>query len=95
MTQDELQAQFDRYDAILQRFGGPDAESLAEVRRIVFALRHRAGGDPYVLEKLVGMQEWAEIGLSTRKSESYGGVERVRVFAMCEAESAKSVMLRA
>ena len=94
MTHDELLAQFDRYDAITRCFGGPDVQSLAEVRRIVFVLRGQAHADPYVFEKLGGMLEWAEIGLSTRKFERYRGVEQVRVFAMSEADSAKSTMLR-
>lgn len=94
MTREELLAQFDRYDAITRYFGSPDESSLAEVRRIVFALRGQAGGDPYVYEKLGGMLEWAQIGLSTRKFQKYRGIEQVQVFAMSEADSAKSVLLR-
>lgn len=94
MNRTELLAQFERYDAITRRFGGQDEASLAEARRIVFALRGSAAGDPYVNEKLGGMLTWAEIGLSTRKFEKHGGFEQVQVFAMIEAQSAQDVLLR-
>jgi hypothetical protein len=95
MTRDELRAVFERYDALVRNFGGPDEESLSEVRKIVWRLRQSADGDPYLLEKLGGMQEWAQIGFSTRKFEKFRGVEQVRAFAMGEAQSAESVLLRA
>jgi hypothetical protein len=94
MKRSELLAHFDRYDAITRYFGSPDESSLAEVRKIVSALRGHAAGNLYVQEKLGGMLEWAEIGLSTRKFQRHGGVEQVRVFAMTEAENAQDVLLR-
>lgn len=94
MEHTELLAHFARYDAITQYFGGPDESSLAEVRRIVFALRSESGGNPYIHEKLGGMLHWAEIGLSTRKFDTHGGFEQVQVFAMSEAQSAQDVILR-
>lgn len=94
MKRSELLAQFERYDAITRHFGGQDEPSLAEVRRIVFALRGQASGNLYVYEKVGGMLTWAEIGLSTRKFQKHGGVEQVQVFARSEAQSAQEVLLR-
>ena len=46
------------------------------------------------LEKVGGMENWADIGLSTRKFERHGGLGNVRSFALSEAQTAKSLIER-
>jgi hypothetical protein len=49
--------------------------------------------DSYFKEKLTYLDEWADIGFSTRKFAKYsGGAQQVRVFALGDISTAKHLV---
>lgn len=94
MNRDQALAAIDRYEDLVRNFGYPDEEARAAVKSIVWSLERGPNQDPYFLEKVGGMENWAEIGLSTRKFERHGGLENVRSFALSEAQTARSLVER-
>lgn len=93
MNKLEAIATIERYVELSENFGYPNEQSLREAKQIIFRLRGAPLNDSYFLEKLHLMEEWANIGFSSRKFERYqGGASQVRVFALGAASTAKDLV---
>jgi hypothetical protein len=83
-----------RYEELVRGFGYPNDLALREVRSIIFRLRGIGLVDSYFLEKLHKMEQFAEIGFSTRKFAKYrNGAAQVQVMALGQAKTARALIV--
>ena len=84
-----------RYEELSSGFGGVHLEALREARRITWALRHGPIRDPYFLEKVASLEQWADVGFSARKHTKHrGGADQVKVFALSDLSTAQNLIER-
>ncbi len=95
MNKQQALQSLERYEALLRGFGGADSETLREVQLITWALRRGPVQDPYFLEKVASLEQWADVGFSVRKHTQYcGGAEAVKVFALGDLSTAQGLIER-
>lgn len=92
MTREDALAAFDELDKLIGGFGYPDEAEHSRLKHVLFRLRHGGYDDSYFLEKLSKIENWADIGFSTRKFNRYsGGAADVRSFAYGDCHIARSL----
>lgn len=83
----------DRYKDLIRDFGYPNEPALREIKAIISRLRGVGLLDSYYLEKIHKMDEYAEIGSSTRKWAKYpNGANQIRVIALGAANTARDLI---
>jgi hypothetical protein len=79
-------------ESLIKGFGSPDSQARRCVKSLVSALRH-SSNDDYFTEKLGNLEEWANVGFSTKKFLKYsGGADQVRDFARADCTVLKRLI---
>ena len=95
MNKQQARRSLERYEELSRGFGGVHAEALREAQGITAALRHGPIRDPYFLEKVASLEQWADVGFSARKHTKYrGGAEQVKVFVLSDLSTAQNLVER-
>jgi hypothetical protein len=87
-------AALDRLEALIKLFGAPNPEQHCEFNQLVRFLRSGTlAGDDYFVDKLVDLEEQANVGFSIRKFENRpGGLTQVRVWALGSLSIARGIV---
>jgi len=67
--------------------GFKDDQALTAIKGSVGVIRRRCGGEPGILQKAGSIETWAGMLYSERKSQGYGGPDRVKGFIYEDCQS--------
>jgi hypothetical protein len=83
MNKAAVHESIDRLEELTRHFGGPYADYHREFKQLLFKLNGCRTQAPYFREQLSKLQQYADIGFSTRKFEKVtGGLNQLRVWTL-------------
>ena len=93
MTKDQAQAAIRRLEDLSKSFGCADTEASSEMSKLLRELWNFGPNDGYYREKIGSLEQWVDIGFSTRKHQKYsGGASQVTVWALGDIGTLESLV---